>query len=245
MCSRRRPQQVMRGVDVGDPVPQRFVDGVLQGPAAARHGYDLGAEHPHPGHVEGLPFGVDLAHVDDAVEPEVGARGRCGHAVLAGPGLGDHPLLAHPGREQSLPEDVADLVGTCVVQVLALEQDAGADALGQPFGLVEQARAAGVLAQQPGELVGERLVAHRVAPVLLQLVERGDERLGHEPAAETAEVPGGVGQRACHGQCLCFSAGWVPAATRSDTADRGSLPVTSDSPTKTTSAPSRAYSSTS
>ena len=43
----------------------------------------------------------------------------------------------------------------------------------------------------------------------------------------------------------CLSAGCAPAATRSATADRGSRPVTSDSPTRTASAPARAYSMTS
>ena len=141
-------QHVVRRVDVGDPVAKRLVDGVLQRPAAVRDRDDLGAEHPHPGHVQRLPLGVDLAHVDDAVQPEVGARGCRGDAVLAGSGLGDHPLLAHPDGEQRLAEHVADLVRPGVVEVLALEVDVGAHLLGEPRGVVEAARQPGVLAQQ-------------------------------------------------------------------------------------------------
>ena len=62
------------------------------------HGADLGAEQLHPEHVEGLAFGVHLAHVDHALQPEQGGRGGGGHPVLAGAGLGDDPPLAHaPG----------------------------------------------------------------------------------------------------------------------------------------------------
>ena len=35
----------------------------------------------------------------------------------------------------------------------------------------------------------------RLAPGGSELVERGDQRLGHEPSPETPEVAGGVGQR--------------------------------------------------
>ena len=92
-------------------------------------GDHLGAEQVHPGDVERLAAGVDRAHVDGAVEPEVRRRGRAGDAVLAGAGLGDHAGLAHPPGQQRLAEHVADLVGAGVVEVLALEQDPGADLL--------------------------------------------------------------------------------------------------------------------
>lgn len=82
--SRDGPEEVVRAVDVGDPVAERLVDGVLEGAAAGLHGDDLGAEHPHARHVERLALGVDLAHVDGALEAEEGAGGGGGHAVLAG-----------------------------------------------------------------------------------------------------------------------------------------------------------------
>ena len=91
-----------------------------------------------------------------------------------------------------------------------------------------------------------------------------DQRLGHEPAAEAAEVAGCVGLRAVTGasrsvldgvhcgdglgvvsRLRVLEAGCAPAATRSATAARGSSPVTSVSPTSTTSAPGLAYSITS
>ena len=92
---------------------------------------DLRAEELHAGDVERLAAGVDCSHVDGAVEVEVGGRGGAGDAVLAGTGLGDDARLAHPLRQQGLAEDVADLVRARVVEVLALEQHAGADLLSE------------------------------------------------------------------------------------------------------------------
>ena len=188
-----RAEAVGRVVDAGDPVADRLVDGVLQGPRARGHRDHLGAEQLHPGDVERLPLGVDLAHVDDAVQAEVRRGGGRGDAVLAGTGLGDHPGLAHPLGEQRLAEHVADLVGAGVVQVLALEQDPGADPVAEPGRLVEQARHPGVLPEHALELVGEGRVGHRLLPGGGELVEGRHQRLGHEPAAEVAEATGLVG----------------------------------------------------
>src|SRR5690349_14496966 len=74
---------------------------------------------------------VLLAHVDDALEPVSGTYGRGRYAVLAGAGFGDDPLLSHPSCEEHLPDRVVDLVGARVIQVLPLEDDAGADPLRQ------------------------------------------------------------------------------------------------------------------
>ena len=102
-------------------------------------GHHLGAEQPHPGHVERLARGVDRTHVDDALQPEQRARGRGRHPVLAGTGLGDHPGLAHLLGEQRLAEHVVDLVRTGVVEVFSLQEDPGAaGVLAEPRGLVQR-----------------------------------------------------------------------------------------------------------
>ena len=188
----RGPEQVGRVVDAGHPVAQGLVDRVLEGAASGRDRDDLGTQHPHAGDVERLPFGVDLAHVDRALEVEVGAGGGGGDAVLAGAGLRDGPRLADALGQQCLTEHVADLVGTGVVEVLALEQDAGSRRLREASGVVEQAGDAGVLAQHPVELGHEHRVGLRLGPGPVELVEWRDQRLGHEAAAEGAEVAGGV-----------------------------------------------------
>ena len=85
-----------------------------------------GAEQPHPEDVERLPLHVVDAHVDVARQAEQRADGRRRHAVLAGAGLGDDAPLAHPLREQRLPERVVDLVRAGVREVFALEEHAAA-----------------------------------------------------------------------------------------------------------------------
>ena len=242
-----RADDVVGRLDVGDPVAHRLVGGVLERAGAARHRDDLGAEQAHAGDVERLPAGVLLAHVDGAVEAEQRAGGRRRDAVLAGAGLGDDALLAHLLGEQRLAEHVVDLVAAGVGEVLALEQDArAAGVLGQPAGVGERRRAAGVRREQPVELGEERRVGAGGGVGGGELVERGDERLGDEAAAVRAEVAGGVGaDEARQVRCVGHESwpraeGWLPAVTSSATAARGSPPVTTPSPTRTASAPQAA-----
>ena len=112
----------------GNPVAHRLVDGVLQRPAAGLDRFDLAAEQAHAEHVQRLPFDVDGAHVDLALEPEQRGRGGRRHAVLAGTGLGDEPGLAHPLGQQRLPQHVVDLVRSGVVEILPLQQQPEAQA---------------------------------------------------------------------------------------------------------------------
>ena len=141
-----RADAVEGGLDVGDPVAQGLVHGVLEGARARLHRHDLGAQHLHAEHVRLLPLDVDGAHIDDAIEPEAGAQRRRGDAVLAGAGLGDDALLAHAPGEQDLAEDVVHLVRAGVVQLVALQVDLGAaEMLGQALGEIERARAADIV----------------------------------------------------------------------------------------------------
>ena len=80
------------------------------------HRPHLGAQELHAKHVGLLPLDIDLAHVDDAFEPEAGAQRRGGDAVLAGTGLGDHPRLVHALGQHDLAEHVVHLVGAGVVE---------------------------------------------------------------------------------------------------------------------------------
>lgn len=189
-----RAEEVVGAVHIGDPVAERLVDGVLEGPGAGLHGDDLGAQHPHPGHVQGLALGVDLAHVDGALEAEERAGGGGGDAVLAGSGLGDDAGLAHALGEQRLAQHVVDLVRAGVVEVLALEEDPGAPGvLGEPRHLGEGAGPAGVVDHQVVELGREGRVVLGLLVLDGDLVHGGDERLRDELAAEVAEVALGVG----------------------------------------------------
>jgi hypothetical protein len=108
---------------LGDPVAERLIDGVFECLGTRLDRHHLGTEQPHPRDVERLPRGVDGTHVDDAFEAEQCAGRRRRHAVLTGTRLGDDPGLAHLLGEQSLTQDVVDLVGSRVVQILPLQQN--------------------------------------------------------------------------------------------------------------------------
>ena len=188
MRSRGRAEDVVGVLDARDPVAVGVVDRVLERARAGLHRDHLGAEQPHAGDVERLALGVDLAHVDRALEPEE-RRGRGGgDAVLAGARLGDHAGLAEALGEQRLAEHVVDLVRAGVVEVLALEEHAGAaGVLGEPGDLGDGRRPAGVRVQQAHELGLERGIRLRGLVLGRQLVDRGDERFGHVAPAELAE----------------------------------------------------------
>ncbi len=119
-----RAEDVVGGLHVGDPVADRLAGGVLEGGGAGGHRLHRGPQQPHAEHIQGLTAHVLGAHVDHALQTEAGTDGGGGHPVLAGAGLGDDPLLAHPQRQQGLAQGVVDLVGAGVVEVLALQPEA-------------------------------------------------------------------------------------------------------------------------
>ena len=193
----------MGGLDVGDPVADRLVDGVFEGAATTAHRGELGAEEFHAEDVGRLAADVLFAHVDDAFEPEHGADRGGGDAVLSGAGLGDDPALPHALTEESLAEGAVDLVSAGVGEVFSLEVDAcAAELVGEVLGEVDRRGAAGVGAREAVELSVEGLVLNGGLVGLLKLFERRHQGLGDELAAELAEAPGGVGdgggKRGCH-----------------------------------------------
>ena len=187
-------EQVVGGLHVGDPVAQRLVDGVLEDAGAELDLHHLGAEQSHAGHVQRLAAGVHLTHVDTALEPEQRAdRGR-GHTVLAGAGLRDHAGLAHALDQQGLAERVVDLVGAGVVQILTLEEHARVDAdafvepLREPRHLGQRRGPSDVQPVEAVELLAERGIGLGLVVYLFEFGQRVDQGLGHEAAAEPAEI---------------------------------------------------------
>ena len=126
MRAEHRSQEVVAVGDGRDPVAHRFVDGVLERPAAGVHSAHGRAEQLHPEDVERLPLHVFRAHVDVARQPEQRAGGGGRDAVLPCAGFRDDAPLAHPLREERLAERVVDLVRAGVREILALEKDARA-----------------------------------------------------------------------------------------------------------------------
>ena len=154
-----RADQVMGVVDGSDPIPQRVVHRVFQGLGAGLDSNHLSPEQPHSSDIERLPLGVDLAHVNRAIESEQRRSGRGRNSVLAGAGLGDDTGLSHPAGQQCLAQHIVDLVRAGVVQILALQHDRRKLSGGGPrrvlaesSGLADGARPPGVVGQQLVEL---------------------------------------------------------------------------------------------
>ncbi len=181
-------------VDIGDPVAQSLVHGVLERARPGLDRNDLGAEQVHAEDIGLLPLDIDRAHIDHAFEAEARAGGGGGDAMLAGARLGDDPLLAHAQRQQDLAEHIVDLVRAGVVQLLALEIDLrAAELFGHALGEIERARPADIMGEQTFQL---GVIGRVLAGLVIGFFQRQDQRhqgFGDETAAENAEMAARVG----------------------------------------------------
>ena len=188
MRPRHRADAIERIAHIGHPVAQGVVHRVLQRAATRGDRNDLGSQQLHPEHVRCLAFDVMRAHVDHAVQPELGAHRRRRHAVLPRPGFRDDPRLSHPAREDDLPQHVVDLVRAGVVQLVALHVDLGTTQMRrQPFGEIERARPPHVMLPQPVHLGPERGVGLGEFIPRLQIKDQRHQRFTDKPPAEHAE----------------------------------------------------------
>ena len=185
-----RAQKVVGVGEGGGPVAQRLVDGVLERAGAAVHRHHRGAHELHALHVGGLAHDVGGPHVDGAVQSQQGADHGGGRPVLAGTGLGDDALLAHPLGQQGLAQDLVALVSAAVDQVLALEQDAGVALQRQVAQLGDGCGAAQVTGHERVQFGGEGGVRLGVDEGVLELVQGRDEQLGHELSTVGSEEGG-------------------------------------------------------
>ncbi len=191
----RRAETIVRDGNRGHPVAHRLVDGILEGPLAGVDADDPRPQGLHAVDVEALAPDVLGAHEDVALQTQERRRRGGGHAVLAGPGLGDEAFLAHAHGQEALPQRIVDLVRAGVGQVFALQIDAGAaPRLGQTPGQVQPRGPAGVLAHQVVQFLLELRVVAGLAVGLGQLLEGRHQRLGHVPTAVRPET---AGQRFC------------------------------------------------
>src|SRR6185437_52451 len=169
------------------PVANCFARGILQRLRPRRHRTHFRAHEPHPEDVQRLSPHVFLAHVDHALETEPGAHGCCRYPVLACTGLGDDPSLAHPPGEQRLSDGVVDFVGARVVEIFPLEVHGGSNQLGEARRITQRGWTTDVGTEQIVQLGSEAGVRHGAIVLLLQLIERRDQRLGDISAAEHAK----------------------------------------------------------
>ena len=206
-------------VHVGDPVAHRLVHGVLEGARTGGHRHHVGAQQLHAIDVEALAADVFLAHEHVALQAQARGHGGRGHAVLAGAGFRDHPLLAHVLGEQRLADGVVHLVGAGVVEILALEPDAGAAELfGPALGQIQRRGPAHVMGQVVVEIRLELGIVLEAPVHDIQLVEGGHQGFGDEASAEASEMTVLIGKclvigptafrRLCHRMLLVM----VPAS---------------------------------
>src|SRR6476661_1119909 len=106
---------VERIADIGHPVTQRLIHGVLEGAGAGFHRAHLGTEDLHPQYIGLLPFDVDGPHVYDARQSELGAKRGGGNTVHAGTSLGNHAGLAHTQSHHDLTEHIVHFMRTGVI----------------------------------------------------------------------------------------------------------------------------------
>ena len=194
--------QIMRTLHIRNPVPNRFVDGVLQRPRPRFYGNDLRPQQPHPIDIQRLPHRVFGPHIDDALQPQHRAHRGRGHAVLPRARLGNDPRLPHPLRQQALPQRIVNLVRPGVRQILPFQVNARAAAVpGQVFGIIQRRRPPRVVPQQMAEPFRKPPVILRRPVGLLQLRQGRHHRLGNELAPKIAETPPRVGKPAVRRNC--------------------------------------------
>ena len=68
--SRSGAEAVVGVVGVGHPIPEGFVNGILEGLRSRLHRHDFGVEQSHSRDVERLAGGVHRSHVDHAFQTQ-------------------------------------------------------------------------------------------------------------------------------------------------------------------------------
>ena len=180
--------------DAAHPIAEGLVHGVAQGPRTAADRPDLRPQQLHAEDIGPLAADVFFAHVDDALQAEVGTGRGGGHAVLPGAGLGDDPPLAHAQRQQGLAQRVVDFVGPGVVEVLALEINPRPAAMfRQPAGEVQRRRPADIVLVQLVEFGLEGRIGRSLGVLDRQFVQGASQGFGNIASAELAEAAGRIG----------------------------------------------------
>ena len=148
-----RTNGVIGGINVGDPVTQRFVHSVFQRAVALLDRAHFGAQQLHPEHIGFLALDIFSAHIDDAFHTKARAHGSHSNTVLPRTCLGNNALLAHPARQQNLAQAIVDLMRAGVIQFIAFEVNLrAAKVTRQPLGEIKRARSACIVRIERDEL---------------------------------------------------------------------------------------------
>ena len=133
-----RANDIKGVVDIRDPVAHGFIHGVFQRARTRSHRDNLRPQELHSIDIQRLSANVFLAHKNVTLEPQSCRDRRAGDTMLTRTRFGNHPLLAHVFSEECLPDRVIHFVGTGMIQIFALEQDACAtDGVRKPRRLIQ------------------------------------------------------------------------------------------------------------
>src|SRR6266550_5474880 len=181
-------EEIVRGTDVGNPIPHGLVDGILERAAAGIDADDLRAEHAYARDVEGLARHVFRAHVDDALEAEMRGDGGGSDAVLARASFRDNARLAHLHGQQALADGVIDFMRAGVEQIFALQINAwSAEFFGEARSALQRCWAARKIFHKIVEASLKQGIRLRSFIRTFELKERHHQRFGNVAAAVGAE----------------------------------------------------------
>ena len=203
---------------IGDPIAQRVVHRIFQRPTARGYGDHFGTQQTHAEDVGGLPFNIMRAHIDNALQTELGTDGGRRHTVLARTGFRDDPFLAHAPRQNDLAQHIVDLMRAGVVQLVALHVNLGtAQMFGQTLCEIQRAGATDIVGPQVVHLGPKAVIRLGLFIFRFQFEDQRHQGFRHKPPPKIAKaailVRSGherVEKIIVHGGAPCA---WRPALT--------------------------------
>ena len=157
------------------PVANSLVGGILERTVATLDGINFGTKHLHSLYVDMLTLNIESTHIDTTWHIHQRTDRGSSHTMLTCTCLGHNACLAHALGYQDLPDGIVDLVGTGMVEVLALQIELAAISLAHTLGKIKWRRTTHIVAQQLPILILEFLALNDgkigVLEILNSLIE--------------------------------------------------------------------------
>ena len=166
------------------PVTNGLTTCVAQRHVACADWMHLGTKHLHALHVGMLTLHIGSPHEHLALHIHQRTHRRRCHTVLSGSRLCDNPRLPHLLCQQDLSDGVVDLVGSRVVQVLALQVQLAAVLPTHPLRKVQRTGPSHIVLQQRVILLLELLALNNRQISLLQVLHALVEYLRYISTSE-------------------------------------------------------------
>ena len=188
MRSCRCSDDVMGRFNIRYPIPHRLIQSILQSLRARRNRVYLSPKQLHAENVEHLPLDVLLAHVNLAFQSKQRTNRSGRYSVLTRPRLGNDPFLAHPNRQQSLPQSIVDLVRPSMVEVLALNRDVQTSVFRQPLCLSQRVWTPHILSKKIVKLFPKCRILPCSLELSIKLFEGRHQCLRHKSPPKRAKT---------------------------------------------------------